>query len=138
MEVAKIFAGLSHDSTYQVGAVIVKDGQILSQGWNGMPSGMDNNTRDINGQTRPEVIHAESNALMKLAKNGGAANGATLYCTHNPCYSCASLVVQSGISRIVYSDVYDKKSLGFLRERGISIECINISSRIFDREGSEG
>ena len=124
MRVAGIFARLSHDEQYKVGAVIVKDGQILSQGWNGMPNGMPNETRE-DGMTRPEVIHAEANALMKLASNGGSAKHATVYTTFSPCYSCAGLLIQSGIERIVYKNIYDKKSIKFLQERGVLVECIN-------------
>ena len=127
MSVAKIFAGLSHDDQYKVGAVIVKNGQILSQGWNGMPSGMDNTTRFGAGYTRPEVIHAEANALMKLAKNGGSADEASLFTTHSPCYTCAGLVVQAGIRRVVYDKVYDEDALIFLKERGL--EVVNFRRR---------
>ena len=134
MSVAKIFAGLSHDDKYKVGAVIVKDGQILSQGWNGMPSGMDNTTRFGPGYTRPEVIHAEANALMKLAKNGGSADEASLFTTHSPCYTCAGLVVQAGIRRIVYDKVYDEDALIFLKERGLDVQRIDRSSRLPSRE----
>ena len=129
MAVAEIFAGLSHDTKYKVGCCIVKDGQILSQGWNGMPSGMENETR-CRGITKPEVIHSEANALMKLARNGGQSNEATLYTTHSPCYTCSGLIIQSGIRRVVYRDVYDKASLEFLRERGIACECIKRTKRI--------
>ena len=124
MEVAEIFGGLSHDTNYKVGAVIVKNGQILSQGWNGMPSGMDNHTRMADGTTRPEVIHAEANALMKLASNGGSAANATVYTTHSPCYSCAGLLIQAGIRRVCYASIYDEQSLQFLKDRGIKVECI--------------
>ena len=130
MSVAKIFGGLSHDVNYKVGCCIVKDGQILSQGWNGMPSGMPNNTRLDNGYTRPEVVHAESNALMKLAKNGGSADEASLFTTHSPCYTCAGLIMQAGIRRVVYDKVYDEDALIFLKERGLEVECITRGSRL--------
>ena len=116
MDIAHRVGEMSHDEAYKVGSIIVKDGQILSQGWNGMPSGMDNSTR-IDGFTRPEVIHSEANALMKLAKHGGNCNGATIYCTYSPCWGCAKLILQSGIIRLVYDKVYDEKSLEFLKER---------------------
>ena len=134
MSVAKIFAGLSYDDKYKVGACIVKDGQILSQGWNGMPSGMDNTTRFGPGYTRPEVIHAEANALMKLAKNGGSADEASLFTTHSPCYTCAGLVVQAGIRRVVYDKVYEQEAIDFLKERGITVEPIDRSSRLSHRK----
>ncbi len=130
MSVAKIFAGLSHDDKYKVGACIVKDGQILSQGWNGMPSGMDNTTRFGPGLTRPEVIHAEANALMKLAKNGGSADEASLFTTHSPCYTCAGLIIQAGIRRVVYDKVYDEEALTYLKERGLEVERINRTKTI--------
>ena len=130
IKVAEIFAGLSHDTRIKVGCCIVKDGQILSQGWNGMPSGMNNDTRDLNGYTNKEVIHAETNALTKLAKNGGNANGATIYCTHSPCYNCSLLLLQSGITRVCYAKVYDTKAIAFLQERGLQIECIDGATRV--------
>ncbi len=129
MEVAEIFAGLSHDEQIRVGCCIVQEGQILSQGWNGMPSGMDNNTRDGEGLTKPEVIHAEANALMKLARNGGRAAGATVYVTYSPCYSCAGLLLQAGVTRVVYNNLYDKKAVKFLKERGVKVDCIKPSNR---------
>ena len=84
-------------------ASLSRGGQILSQGWNGTASGMPNHTRDASGNTLPGVIHSEANALMKLAKNGGGSDGATIYCTHSPCYDCAKLILQAGIkaSRIL-------------------------------------
>ena len=125
MECAKAFAGLSHDSSYKVGSVVVRDGHLLAQGWNGMAAGLPNTTRDNQGNTRPEVVHAEANAIAKLAKNGGGSKGATVYTTHSPCYTCALLLLQAGIVRVVYENIYDKKSISFLKERGITIECIN-------------
>ena len=137
MSVAKIFAGLSHDDQYKVGAVIVKNGQILSQGWNGMPSGMDNTTRSDAGLTRPEVIHAEANALMKLAKNGGSADEASIFTTHSPCYTCAGLIVQAGIRRIVYDKVYDEEAIEFLKKRGLDVQRIDRSSKLHSRKTTE-
>lgn len=127
MEIAQIMGDLSHDTNIKVGAVIVKNGQILSQGWNGMPNGMDNNTRMADGTTRPEVIHAEANALMKLARNGGSAEDATVYTTFSPCYSCAGLLIQAGVQRVCYKNAYDEKSIKFLKERGIIVERIESS-----------
>lgn len=124
MSVAETFAGLSYDDRIRVGAVVVRDGQILSQGWNGMAAGLTNDTRDSEGTTRPEVVHAEANAIAKLAKSGGGSQGATIYTTHSPCYTCALLLHQAGIERIVYKEVYDEDSLRFLKERGIKVDCI--------------
>ena len=137
MGITRIVADLSHDRKIQVGCIIVREGQILSQGWNGTPSGMSNSTRTDAGVTYPWVIHAESNAIAKLAKNGGSANGATLYSTHSPCYTCASLVLQCGITRIVYDNAYDLKAIKYLKERGLKVEQIESSSRVPDREGKE-
>ena len=137
IDVAHLTASLSHDMRLKVGSVIVRDGQLVSQGWNGMPSGMPNNTR-TNGTTNPEVIHSEANALMKLAKNGGGSNGATIYCTHSPCMDCALLILQSGIERVVYTDVYCNRSLEFMKERGLILVCIEPSDRLSDKQDKEG
>ena len=83
-----------------------------------------NTTRDPAGITLPHVIHSEANALMKLAKNGGGADGATIYCTHSPCYHCSLLLLQAGIARVVYTDVYTQEAIDFLKERGVIVECI--------------
>ena len=82
----------------------------------------------------PEVIHAEANALMKLAKNGGSADEASLFTTHSPCYTCAGLVVQAGIRRIVYDKVYDEDALIFLKERGLDVQRIDRNNRLHKRE----
>ena len=134
MAVAEIFSTLSHDQRYKVGAVIVKNGQILSQGWNGMPSGMTNVMRDEDDNTKPEVIHAEANALMKLAKNGGSAYGAAVYTTYSPCFTCATHLMQAGITRVYYKEVYDQDALQFLRERGIKVERISPSQGVYPTE----
>ena len=133
MDIAVLIGSMSHDTRYKVGCVIVKDGQILSQGWNGMPSGMPNQMRDSKGKTNPEVIHSEANALMKLAKHGGNCKGATIYCTHSPCWGCAKLLLQAGIKRIVYKTTYDRDALEFL-EGKIKYERISTSSRISTRK----
>ena len=130
VDMAALTAFQSHDEEIKVGSVIVRDGQVLSQGWNGMPADMCNQTRSAVGATKKEVIHSEANALMKLAKNGGGSNGATIYCTHSPCWECAKLLLQAGITRIVYSSCYDEESVLFLKERGIELERIEPSNRI--------
>ena len=137
IDIAHVVAGQSHDEEIKVGSIIVREGQILSQGWNGMPSGMENVMRHSTGATKKEVIHSEANALMKLAKNGGGSNAATIYCTHSPCWECAKLILQAGINRIVYSHCYDEQSVLFLKERGLEIECIQPSSRIPPGEDQE-
>ena len=117
MKMAHLVGEMSHDEHYKVGSIIVKDGQILSQGWNGMPSGMPNDMRWGDGVTKPHVIHSEANALMKLAKHGGNCNGATIYCTYSPCWGCAGLILQAGITRIVYDKIYNNESIEFMKER---------------------
>ena len=137
LHIASVVSSLSYDKKIRVGSAIVRDGQILSQGWNGQPTGHPNDTRDKLGVTLPTVIHSEANALMKLAKNGGGSNGATIYCTHSPCMDCALLILQSGITRIVYSEVYCEDALSFLEERGLQIECITRSDRLHPEQGTD-
>lgn len=122
INIANLVAGLSRDPKTRVGCVVVRDGQILSQGYNGTPPGDCNCTRDDAGNTLPTVIHSEANALMKLARNGGGANEATLFSTHSPCFTCACLIIQAGIRRVVYEEVYEQEAIDYLKERGISIE----------------
>ena len=136
MRIAYEIGHMSHDNKYKVGSIIVKDGQILSQGWNGMPSGMPNDMRWGDGKTKPHVIHSEANALMKLAKHGGNCNGATIYCTYSPCWGCAGLILQAGISRIVYDKIYDNEALEFIKER-IEHERIAGSIAVSLRQGGQ-
>ena len=131
---AHLVAGQSHDDEVKVGSVIVRDGQVLSQGWNGMPTGMDNQTRHHTGATKQEVIHSEANALMKLAKNGGGSDRSTIYCTHSPCWECAKLLLQAGIQRVVYTHCYDEQSVLFMKERGLELESIRPSDRVSARQ----
>lgn len=135
---ANLFAKKSYAIRAKVGAVIVKDGNIMSFGYNGMPSGFNNcceyTVTDENGNecthTNREVLHAESNAIAKLAKCGGiGAQGATLYCTYSPCFDCAKMIVQAGIVRVVYNlDYRDQSSIEFLRSAGVEVvkieQCI--------------
>jgi dCMP deaminase len=136
LDIAERIGGMSHSRRRLVGAVIVKEGNIISFGWNGMPSGMDNNCEDKQEdgslKTKFEVLHAESNALMKLAASGtlGAA-GATLFCTTAPCRECAKLIAQAKIARIVYREEYsitDGKDL--LRRLGRQVECYPASNTV--------
>ena len=138
LDMAQLVSHQSHDEQIKVGSVIVRDGQVLSQGWNGMPAGMDNETRIRDGVTRPEVIHSEANALMKLARNGGGSEGATIYTSYSPCWECAKLILQAGISRVVYHHCYDEQSVLFLKERGLELECIKPSDRVSPPENPEG
>jgi dCMP deaminase len=114
MECAHTFAKLSHAKRAQVGCIIVKDNRVISIGYNGMPSGWDNNcediTRDDQGTTqlrsKPEVLHAETNAIAKVAQSAESASGASLFCTHMPCLDCAKIIHQSGISHVYYDIEY--------------------------------
>ena len=127
----------SHDEEIKVGSLIEKDGTIISMGWNGMPTGMRNETRNWNGCTHKEVIHAEANALMKLAKTGGGSDGATLYCTHSPCWECAKLIVQAGITRVIYTHDYDTSAILFMKDRGIGLGSAQYNNRIPSGEDSK-
>lgn len=131
MQVAKIFAGLSHARRLHVGAIVVKDDRIISIGYNGMPAGWDNNCENIIGyernqpvlKTKPEVLHAETNAISKLARSGERGDGATMFITHSPCLECAKLIYQSGITRVYYDKQYrDDQGIKFLEQCNIHIE----------------
>ena len=132
MKTAEVFAELSSARRLHVGAIIVKDDRIISIGYNGMPSGWDNNCEDElkwpNGEikfltTKPEVLHAETNAIAKLAKSTESGNGATLFVTHAPCLDCAKLVYQSGINSVFYRNSYrTDDGLQFLEKAGVQVE----------------
>lgn len=134
MDTALRYAQLSTAKRAQVGAVIVKDGRILSIGYNGMPSGWDNQCEytvdDAMGydthKTKPEVIHAESNAITKVARSSESTEGSTLYTTMLPCLDCAKLIYQSGIREVYYKDVYPKGTAGldFLNKCKIPVSKI--------------
>lgn len=152
MRVAEATAELSTAIRLKVGAVIVRDQKILATGYNGTPSGWDNNCEDkqyMDGdaggwlspeeiwerwpledeigryrlKTKPEVLHAESNSLMKVARSTESSAGATMFCTHAPCLECAKLIYQSGIRQLYYRDAYrDSAGLDFLQQGGIGVE----------------
>jgi len=125
LRMAKTWSELSHCARKQVGAIIVKDGMIISDGYNGAPSGFDNCCENNEGETHWYVLHAEANAILKVAKSTHNCNGATLYLTLSPCRDCSKLVVQSGIKRVVFiNDYKDTSGIDFLREAGIEIEQI--------------
>lgn len=105
MYVAKRFAELSQCERLKVGAIVVKDDRIISIGYNGTPTGWDN-CCECDGKTKPEVLHAEANALTKLARSTESGEGATFFVTHSPCIDCAKLIAQSGISEVYYDKVY--------------------------------
>jgi len=106
LEMATVWAKNSYCKRRQVGALIVKDRMIISDGYNGTPSGFENVCEDDMGLTKPYVLHAEANAITKVAKSGNSSDGATLYVTAAPCVECAKLIIQAGIIRVVYRDEY--------------------------------
>lgn len=132
MEAAQLYAKLSSAKRLQVGAVIVKDNRIISIGYNGMPAGWTNEceTSDEYGNrpvTKPEVLHAETNAIAKVAKSNESAEGAVLYTTCAPCLDCAKLIYQAGISRVVYGHGYrSEEGLKFLEKCDIMLEQLEI------------
>ena len=143
MDTAKIFADLSHARRLHVGAIVVKDDRIISIGYNGMPAGWDNNCeyeetvlQSTYGEdarlvktgelkTRPEVLHAESNAIAKLARSSESGLGADIFITHAPCIDCAKLIYQSGIKRVYFGMAYrDDAGINFLEKSGITVEHV--------------
>jgi len=106
LKMAAIWAQNSYSERRQVGAILVKDRMIISDGYNGTPSGFENVCEDENGNTKPYVLHAEANAITKVAKSNNSSEGATLYITSSPCLECAKLIIQAGIKRVVFSDDY--------------------------------
>ena len=134
MQTAKIFAELSSAKRKHVGAVVVKDDRIISIGYNGMPSGWDNNCEvithtDFTGtvvtKTKPEVLHAESNAIAKLAKSTESGDGASMFITCAPCMDCAKMIFQSGIKEVFYGEDYrDADGIRFLNKCGIRVKQI--------------
>jgi dCMP deaminase len=132
LRLAKNWAKLSHCTRKQVGAIIVKDAIIISDGFNGTPAGFDNCCENEQGETHWYVLHAEANAILKVAKSTNNCSGATLYLTHSPCRDCSKLILQSGISRLVYQEEYkDKTGLQFLEESGLEILQITSSEDVY-------
>ena len=144
MKTAETFAELSHARRLHVGAIVVKDDRIISIGYNGMPAGWDNDceyeveefqteygvgsklvkTGEL--KTRPEVLHAETNAIAKLAKSNESGLGATMFITQAPCLDCAKLIYQSGIGSVLYRDAYrDTSGVTFLEKSGVTVEKLN-------------
>ena len=130
MKMARCWAALSKAERKQVGCLIVKDGAIISDGYNGTPSGFDNICEYESSVgtlvTKPEVLHAESNAISKLAKSTQSSNGAVLYATCSPCLECSKLIIQCGISRVVYGEKYrSSQGIELLKKAGIKILFLN-------------
>ena len=122
LKMALEWGKLSHCKRKQVGALIVKDRMIISDGFNGTPTGFDNCCEDENGATKWEVLHAEANAILKVASSTQSAKNATLYITLSPCTQCSKLIHQAGIKRVVYANAYkDDAGIKFLKKAGIEI-----------------
>ena len=122
IRMAKIWAENSYCKRRQVGAIIVKDKMIISDGYNGTPSGFENICEDESGLTKPYVLHAEANAITKIARSGNNSDGATLYVTASPCIECAKLIIQAGIKRVVYSEEYRlKDGIELLQRAGVEV-----------------
>jgi dCMP deaminase len=112
-----------------VGALLVKEGAIISDGYNGTPSGFENVCEDEENRTKPYVLHAEANAITKVAKSNNSSQGATLYVTSSPCIECAKLIIQAGVRRVVYSEDYrSDDGLKLLRAAGIEVLLIDINT----------
>ena len=129
MNMARELSKLSHAKRRKVGCLIVKDTHIIAEGINGTPRGFDNNCEYVDHvdhfYTKPEVLHAESNAITKLARSTNSSKGSTLYVTCSPCFDCAKLIIQSGIERVVYDEEYkSQKGLLLLEKAGILVEGI--------------
>lgn len=124
MRTAFNYAGQSYAKRKQVGCIIVKDNSIISIGWNGMPAGENNCCEDENGKTKPEVIHAEDNALRKLTKSHESAVGAVVFTTLLPCMSCSSRLVDAKVSKVYYSEFKNKHqtSIDYLSRHGVEVE----------------
>lgn len=123
LEMAAVWAKNSYCTRRQVGAILVKDRMVISDGYNGTPSGFENVCEDDNGVTKPYVLHAEANAITKVAKSSNSSLGATLYITDSPCLECAKLIIQAGIVRVVYSNEYRiSDGVDLLRRAGVRVE----------------
>ena len=129
LRMAKIWAENSYCRRRRVGAIIVKDSMIISDGFNGTPSGFENVCEDENGSTKAYVLHAEANAITKVARSNNSSDGATLYVTASPCIECAKLIIQSGIKRVVFDEMYRLcDGIDLLRRAGIETIHLNISA----------
>ena len=135
IRMATIWAENSYCTRRQVGALIVKNQRIISDGYNGTPAGFENMCEDENNVTKPYVLHAEANAITKIARSNNSSEGATLYVTASPCIECAKLIIQAGIKRVVYSEKYRlEDGLDLLRKANIEVEYINPKESIKDHE----
>ena len=127
LRMARVWAENSYCKRRKVGALVVKQKMIISDGYNGTPSGFENICEEENGITKPYVLHAEANAITKLARSGNNSDGSTLYVTASPCIECAKLIIQAGIKRVVYGEKYRRtEGIDLLKRANIEIEFLNI------------
>lgn len=128
LRMARIWAENSYCTRRKVGALVVKDKMIISDGYNGTPSGFENVCEDENGVTKSYVLHAEANAITKLARSSNNSDGATLYVTASPCIECAKLIIQAGIKRVVYGEKYRlTDGIDLLKQAGVEILYLNLN-----------
>lgn len=125
LRMAQIWAENSYCKRRQVGAIIVKDKMIISDGYNGTPVGFENVCEDDNDHTKPYVLHAEANAITKVAQSNNSSNGATLYVTSSPCIECAKLIIQAGIKRVVFNEIY-RLTDGIELMKRAGIDCVQL------------
>ena len=129
IRMASIWAENSYCQRRQVGALIVKDMMIISDGYNGTPSGFENVCEDENNVTKPYVLHAEANAITNIARSHNSSNGATMYVTASPCIECSKLIIQAGIKRVVYSEKYRlEDGIELLKRAGIEVVFISMDN----------
>lgn len=127
LKMADIWAQNSYCKRRQVGALIVKNQMIISDGYNGTPSGFENVCEDEENKTKPYVLHAEANAITKVAKSGNSSNGATLYVTSSPCLECSKLIIQAGIKRVVFTESYRlEDGINLLKRADIDVRQVDI------------
>ena len=127
LRMAQIWAENSYCRRRKVGALLVKDKMIISDGYNGTPVGFENVCEDDNDHTKPYVLHAEANAITKVAQSNNSSNGATLYVTSSPCIECAKLIIQAGIKRVVFNEIY-RLTDGIELMRRAGIECVQMEN----------
>ena len=133
MRMARIWAENSYCKRRRVGALIVKDKMIISDGYNGTPSGFENVCEDENNVTKPYVLHAEANAITKIARSGNNSDGATLYVTTSPCIECAKLIIQAGIRRVIYGEKYRiEDGINLLKRANIDVEYVSVNEDCAD------
>ena len=127
LRMARIWAENSYCERRKVGAIVVKDKMIISDGYNGTPEGFENVCEDPNHITKPYVLHAEANAITKLARSSNNSEGATLYVTASPCIECSKLIIQSGIKRVVYGEKYRlEDGINLLKRAGVDVEYLEV------------